>query len=285
MQTVEAIPALREAVAAWRAAGESVALVPTMGNLHQGHLRLVFEAKKLAKRVVASIFVNPAQFGAGEDFAAYPRTPAHDIELLRAQGTDLVFMPPSGVMYPIPPQAMSFVEVPGLSKELCGAFRPGHFRGVATVVCKLFNLVRPDVAVFGEKDYQQLAVIRRMAADLDFPIHVQGVPTVREADGLAMSSRNAYLTPAERSLAPNLYRTLCDAASAIRRGELDFRALEERHFRILRNYGFRPDYFSIRRSGDLEVAEKDHTSLVILAAAWLGKTRLIDNVNLETGKN
>ncbi len=281
VQTIETSDALRAMIAAWRAAGEGIALVPTMGNLHAGHWELLKVARGLAKRVVVSIFVNPAQFGAGEDFAGYPRTPLEDAEGLRARGADVLFMPTAQVMYPAAVQSMSFVEVPGLSGELCGAFRPGHFRGVATIVCKLFNLVQPDVAVFGEKDYQQLIIIRRMVADLDFPIRIQGVPTVREADGLAMSSRNAYLEPAERARASQLYRSLREAESAIRQGDRNFRALERQFLQRLEERGFRPDYFSIRRSEDLEVAERDHKSVIILVAAWLGKARLIDNMKLE----
>jgi pantoate--beta-alanine ligase len=280
MQIVESIPDLRQAVHAFRAQGLTVAFVPTMGNLHAGHIRLVEEAQRQADRVVVSIFVNPGQFGPGEDFAAYPRTPEADAEKLRAAGTDLLFLPQTAAMYPSGSSAMTFVEVPGLSDDLCGRFRPGHFRGVATVVCKLFNQVQPDVALFGEKDYQQLAVIRRMAADLDMPVRIQGVPTVREANGLAMSSRNGYLTAEEREQAARLYAGLFEAAEALRRGERDFARIERERTAALSDQGFQPDYFAIRRQGDLALPGPDDTRLVILVAARLGRARLIDNIQV-----
>jgi len=246
-------------------------------------LHLVREAKPLADRVVVSCFVNPTQFSPGEDFDAYPRTPAEDAEKLRSVAADLLFMPSAVELYPGGSGTTTFVEVPGLSDELCGRFRPGHFRGVATVVCKLFNLVQPDVALFGEKDFQQLAIIRRMAADLDFPVRIHAVPTVREPSGLAMSSRNAYLTDEQRAQAAVLYRCLCRAAEAICRGENDFERIERQQIETLQGAGFRPDYFSVRRESDLAPAGQDDSRLVILAAAWLGKARLIDNVRLARG--
>lgn len=280
MQIVESIPDLRRAVRAWRAHGLTVAFVPTMGNLHAGHIRLVEEAKRQADRIVVSIFVNPGQFGPDEDFAAYPRTPEADAEQLRAAGTDLLFLPQTAELYPSDPGAMTFVEVPGLSEDLCGRFRPGHFRGVATVVCKLFNQVQPDVALFGEKDYQQLAVIRRMVADLDIPVRIHGVPTVREPNGLAMSSRNGYLTAAEKDQAARLYAGLSEAAEALRRGERDFARIERERSAALSAQGFQPDYFAIRRQDDLALPGPGDTRLVILVAAKLGRARLIDNIQV-----
>lgn len=280
MLIIESVAALRRTVREWRSKELSVAFVPTMGNLHEGHLHLVREAKRLAHRVVVSIFVNPTQFSPGEDFDAYPRTPAADAEKLRDVATDLLFMPSAAELYPAGVDATTFVEVPGLSDELCGRFRPGHFRGVATIVCKLFNLVQPDVALFGEKDYQQLLVIRRMAADLDFPVCIHAVPTVREASGLAMSSRNAYLTAEQKERAAVLYRCLCRAAEAIGRGDKDLEQIERQQIETLHAAGFRPDYFSIRRETDLAPAGPEDSRLVILAAAWLGKARLIDNIRL-----
>ncbi len=281
MQIVQSVPALRQSVRLWREQSLSVAFVPTMGNLHAGHIKLVEEARGLADRVAASIFVNPSQFGAGEDFAAYPRTPEEDAAQLAAAGTDLLFLPPVEALYPSDPAAMAFVEVPGLSSDLCGRFRPGHFRGVATVVCKLLNQVQPDVAVFGEKDYQQLAIIRRMVADLDIPARIHGVPTVREASGLALSSRNAYLAPEEKSRAAQVYANLLEAAEELRRGARDFARIERERSAALAARGFQPDYFAIRRQADLAPPVPDDTRLVILVAARLGKARLIDNLRVD----
>ncbi len=278
MHTVNTVAGVREQVRAWRAAGEPVALVPTMGNLHAGHIALVARARMLAARVVVSVFVNPLQFGPNEDLAAYPRTPDQDAEKLREAGADLLFMPSVEEMYPQGDKAVTQVEVPGLSDILCGASRPGHFRGVATVVSKLFNIVQPDVAVFGEKDFQQLAVIRRMVEDLCFPIRIEGVPTARESDGLARSSRNRYLSAEERARAPGLYRALVEIAEAIRAGRRDFSSLEQQAAHALAQQGFRPDYVSIRRAADLTEPDGADASLVVLAAARLGNTRLIDNL-------
>jgi pantoate--beta-alanine ligase len=258
-----------------------VAFVPTMGNLHAGHLSLVKEAHKIADRVVTSIFVNPMQFGAGEDFENYPRTFEHDSEMLINEGTDLLFAPPVELMYPKPQADQTRVEVPGLSELLCGACRPGHFVGVATVVCKLFNMVQPDIAVFGKKDYQQLMVIRRMVEDLAMPVTIVGVETMRESDGLAMSSRNGYLSAEERALAPLLYRTLSDLAARLGDGEDDFYRLEEEAAAELDGGGFRTDYVAIRRAEDLLDPAAGESELVILAAANLGKARLIDNIEVS----
>jgi len=278
MQLVESIPALREAVQKWRTAGESIAFVPTMGNLHSGHLRLVEEAKRLADRTVVSVFVNPSQFCAGEDFDAYPRTPEADAAKLSDMGTDLLFLPKAMEIYPKGTIAVTFVEVPGLSDDLCGRFRPGHFRGVTTIVCKLFWMVQPDVAVFGEKDFQQLTLIRLMVADLNIPVHIHAVPTVREANGLAMSSRNGYLTAEEKTRAALLYRCLTAAKTGLEAGRRDYGAIEAEQVETLQQAGFRPDYFAIRRSLDLTSPTGDEREFVILVAAWLGKTRLIDNL-------
>jgi pantoate--beta-alanine ligase len=280
MLTVQSVADLRAAVKAWRSQGETIAFVPTMGNLHAGHIRLVEAAREEAARVVVSIFVNPTQFGPGEDFAAYPRTPEEDSAKLEAAATDLLFLPEVETLYPSKGRPLAYVEVPGISEELCGAFRPGHFRGVATVVLKLFNLVQPDVALFGEKDFQQLMVIRRMVADLDVPVQIIGVPTVREANGLAMSSRNAYLSPAEREHAARLQAALNAAAAEIRQGRRDFAAIGREWEQSLAAEGFQPDYFAIRRLDDLAEPAPDETRLVLLVAARLGRARLIDNLKL-----
>ncbi len=281
MNTVNQLDALRTRISQWRNAGSTVAFVPTMGNLHEGHLNLVREASKQADRVVVSIFVNPLQFGEGEDFDSYPRTLDADSALLEAEGADLLFAPPVGVMYPKPREQQTRVEVPGISNVLCGEFRPIHFVGVATVVCKLFNMVQPDMAFFGKKDYQQLMVIRLMVEDLQMPVRIIGIDTVRESDGLAMSSRNAYMTEAERSTAPVLYRLLQQSAEKIKQGESDLQALQATAIAELQEQGFRPDYFAIRRSRDLQPAQQGEGDLVILVAAYLGKTRLIDNLEVS----
>ena len=279
MQIAESIAALRETIRYWRTLGETVAFVPTMGNLHAGHLRLVTAAKSHADRVVVSIFVNPTQFGVGEDFAAYPRTPEADTQKLREASADGLFLPQTDEVYPA--GAATFVEVPGISDDLCGQFRPGHFRGVATVVCKLFNMVQPDVAVFGEKDWQQLTVIRRMVADLNLPVRIIGIPTVREPEGLAMSSRNAYLSEGEKQSATTLYRCLLAAKAALEAGGRDYESIAARQAEILHSAGFRVDYFAIRRLDDLALPTVDERNFVILVATKLGRTRLIDNIKLS----
>ena len=267
---------LRAYLAHMRERGSSVAFVPTMGNLHAGHARLFAEARRHADAVVASIYVNPLQFGANEDYATYPRTPAEDREVLIAADVDLLFMPEESDIYPRGAAAQTIVEVPGISTILCGVFRPGHFRGVATVVNRLFNLVAPDVALFGKKDYQQWLVIRLMVADLGMPIEVLGVDTVREPDGLALSSRNRYLSEAERAQAPLLYQTLRRVAQRVQERAAPA-AAETEATETLRQAGFRPDYVSIRRAEDLAAPTAADRELVVLAAAWLGRTRLIDN--------
>jgi pantoate--beta-alanine ligase len=280
METIETIAALRACVRAWRTAGERVAFVPTMGNLHAGHLTLVAEARARAPRVVASIFVNPLQFGPTEDLDAYPRTLDRDRELLEAERCDLLFAPSSKIVYPRGSEGRTRVEVAGISEILCGASRPGHFRGVATVVCKLFNMVQPDLALFGEKDFQQLLVIRRMVEDLDIPVEIVGVPTVRESDGLAMSSRNGYLSAAERAQAPALYHVLERARRSLLEGA-SVESVEQDADAALRNAGLAPDYVLVRTVDDLRPAAAADRDLVILAAAYLGRARLIDNIRLR----
>ncbi len=276
MQIVNTVVQLRQAIKAWRAAGLRIAFVPTMGNLHAGHLKLVEEAQYKADKVVVSIFVNPTQFGAGEDFETYPRTEQADSQKLINAHTDLLFQPAVAEMYAV--DAKTVVSVTGLSDLHCGASRPGHFSGVATVVCKLFNMVQPDIALFGLKDFQQLTVIKTMVRDLNIGIEVIGVETVREASGLAMSSRNGYLTTAEKSIAPLLYQSLCKAKETILTAQLPFAEIEQRSLLFLTQAGFQPDYFSICRADDLSRAKAEDTELVLLAAAKLGKTRLIDNL-------
>lgn len=280
MKTVQWISALRTAVAELRADGP-VGFVPTMGNLHAGHLALVEEARRHAAHVVVSIFVNPLQFGPNEDLESYPRTLHEDQQALAEVGVSLLFAPRVETMYPIPLEQQTRVLVPGISGLYCGAARPGHFDGVATVVCKLFNMVQPDLAVFGRKDYQQLQVIRRMVRDLAMPVEILGMATVREPDGLAMSSRNQYLLPEERGLAPELYRSLRDTAAQIRAGERDYPALATAVCSRLLDAGFRPDYVEIVDAGTLLAPSADSSALVILAAAWLGAARLIDNVEID----
>lgn len=278
MQIVNTIAELRRVRHDWLLAGERVAFVPTMGNLHAGHIKLVSQAKATAARVVVSIFVNPLQFGAGEDFAAYPHTPEQDQAKLREAGADLLFLPSEAEVYPHGREGLTFVEAPAISGILCGASRPGHFRGVATVVAKLFNMVQPELALFGEKDYQQLSVLRLMARDLNIPVELVGVPTERETDGLAMSSRNGYLSREERAIAPLLYQVLCSVAGELTGGRRDFAAVEAEALSRLQGGGLRPDYLSIRRAADLQLPDAGETRLVILAAAYLGRARLIDNL-------
>lgn len=273
--------ALAAAVRAARAAGRRIGFVPTMGNLHAGHRSLFERARDHAEVVVASIYVNPLQFGEHEDYQGYPRTPEQDRELLEAAGVDLLFVPDDAQIYPRGRAAQTRVEVPGLSDILCGQSRPGHFRGVTTVVNRLFNLVAPDVALFGRKDYQQWLLIRLMVSDLGMPIDIVGVDTVRAPDGLALSSRNGYLTPAERAVAPRLYATLVECAGQIEIPGADIPALETQAREALRDAGFRPDYVSVRRQADLAPPEAGDRGLAILAAAWLGRARLIDNLDVN----
>ena len=281
MITEHTVAGLRARVQRWRNVRQRIALVPTMGNLHAGHLALVKRASQLADRVVVSIFVNPLQFGPKEDFSAYPRTPDADRLQLAVGGADLLFMPEVDEVYPGGTENVTRVEVPAFSDVLDGASRPGHFTGVATVVSKLFGMVQPDVALFGEKDYQQLLVVRRMTADLCMPIEIVGHPTVREVDGLAMSSRNQYLARQERAQAPVLQRALREVVMALRDGDKDFAALQLRAVKRLEEEGFQPDYVEIRHADTLAVAAAADTRLVVLGAARLGKARLIDNIPLD----
>jgi pantoate--beta-alanine ligase len=280
LDTVTTIAAVRERVQAWRREGLRVAFIPTMGNLHAGHVSLIEAARRHCERFVASIFVNPMQFGPNEDWAHYPRTPREDERMLASAGCSLMFMPDVAEIYPHGSERGTRVEVPGVSRILEGEFRPGHMEGVSTVVAKLFHIVEPDVAVFGEKDFQQLTIIRRMVADLCMPIEIVGAPTVRDHDGLAMSSRNQYLTTAERALAPQIYVALEAAARRVRKGDVDFASIERAGFEELERTGFRPDYFCIRKAEDLGPATRETRELVILTAARIGKARLIDNVQV-----
>jgi pantoate--beta-alanine ligase len=279
METIVRTADLRRLIRSWRNAGERVAFVPTMGNLHAGHGSLVAAARQRADRVVVSIFVNPLQFGPNEDFAAYPRTPEEDRKLLESLDVDVLFMPTVEEIYPRGQKTTARVHVPELEDILCGAFRPGHFMGVATVVTKLLNLVQPDVALFGEKDFQQLMIIRRAAEDLCMPVEVLGLPTTRESDGLAMSSRNRYLTAEQRALAPRIFAVLERAREALERdGRRDFVAIEKEGMNALAAAGFRPDYFAVRDAETLAVPSPDSKNLVVLTAARIGRARLIDNV-------
>ena len=274
MQIVRDVAALRGAVAALRAGGGTIALVPTMGALHAGHMALVAEASRRAGHVVASIFVNPKQFGANEDLSTYPRREADDAAMLEQAGCALLWAPDPADMYP--DGFATNVSVAGVSEGLCGGARPGHFDGVATVVAKLFNQVRPDIALFGEKDYQQLAVIRRMAADLDFALEIVGVPTERDADGLALSSRNAYLSHEQRASAAALPKALGEASAAIAGGADVAESLERARAR-LEAAGFAPEYVELRDAESLAPVDRLDRPARLLAAARLGSTRLIDN--------
>lgn len=283
MQILSTVAELRQAVNEWRSAGERIALVPTMGNLHEGHLRLVQEAREKAGRVVVSIFVNPLQFvdadGKLGDFEQYPRTLEADQQKLAS--VDVVFTPAVKEVYPGGFQNETRVEVPGISNILCGAHRPGHFVGVATVVAKLFNMVQPDVAFFGEKDFQQLLVIKRMTTELCFPIEIVGVSTVREEDGLAMSSRNQYLSTDEHQQAATIYQTLLWVKDQLQAGEADFEMIQNKACQKLEVAGCRPDYVAIRRADNLQSATTKDLGLVILVAAWLGSARLIDSLRVQ----
>ncbi|MBZ9611146.1 pantoate--beta-alanine ligase [Rheinheimera maricola] len=280
MKIINSVPALRAQINAWRQNGERIAFVPTMGNLHNGHLKLVDVAKSRADRVIVSIFVNPMQFGKNEDLDSYPRTLEADCAGLTAHGADAVFTPTPELMYPRGLDVQSFVEVPLLGDLHCGASRAGHFRGVSTIVCKLFNLVQPDIACFGQKDYQQLAIIRQMVTDLSLPIEIIGVPTERATDGLALSSRNGFLTETERVQAPALHKILQQLKASIDAGNHNYRALEQQAKQLLTAAGFVPDYVNISNQHSLTLAVDANERKVILAAAKLGTTRLIDNLEL-----
>ncbi|WP_223670066.1 pantoate--beta-alanine ligase [Kangiella shandongensis] len=286
MKIVRTIAELQAELAATRRDNKTIGFVPTMGNLHQGHLSLIDKAKEHAACVVVSIFVNPTQFGPNEDFDAYPRTFEQDCDKLNAQGADIVFAPTVDDVYPdyqnTPARPnLTTVHVAELSQDHCGGSRPTHFDGVTTVVCKLFNMVRPDIAVFGQKDFQQLAIIKRMVKDLNIPIDIVGAPIVREPNGVAMSSRNGYLTEAELEQAAGLQQTLQWAKSQLENHLLNFDQVEQSAIQRLEEQGLRVDYFNIANAETLQVAEKNDTDIVILAAVFLGKVRLIDNMTLS----
>jgi pantoate--beta-alanine ligase len=281
MDTVTTVAAVREHVRRWRSEGRRVAFVPTMGNLHAGHVSLIDAARRHGDRFIASIFVNPMQFGPNEDYAQYPRTPTQDASMLAEAGCNLMFMPDVAEIYPNGSERATRVDVPNLSRILDGEFRPGHFEGVSTIVATLFHIVEPDVAVFGEKDFQQLTIIRRMVTDLCVPVEIVGAPTVRDNDGLAMSSRNQYLAPAERQVAPRIYQTLQAAANRLQAGDTEFSSIERTGVEALEKAGMKPDYFSVRRADDLGPPVPDTRHLVVLTAARLGRARLIDNIQIR----
>ncbi|HCH7806082.1 TPA: pantoate--beta-alanine ligase [Escherichia coli] len=281
MLIIETLPLLRQQIRRLRMEGKRVALVPTMGNLHDGHMKLVDEAKARADVVVVSIFVNPMQFDRPEDLARYPRTLQEDCEKLNKRKVDLVFAPSVKEIYPNGTETHTYVDVPGLSTMLEGASRPGHFRGVSTIVSKLFNLVQPDIACFGEKDFQQLALIRKMVADMGFDIEIVGVPIMRAKDGLALSSRNGYLTAEQRKIAPGLYKVLSSIADKLQAGERDLDEIIAIAGQALNEKGFRSDDIQIRDADTLLEVSENSKRAVILVAAWLGDARLIDNKLVE----
>ncbi|QML63281.1 pantoate--beta-alanine ligase [Escherichia coli] len=281
MLIIETLPLLRQQIRRLRMEGKRVALVPTMGNLHDGHMKLVDEAKARADVVVVSIFVNPMQFDRPEDLARYPRTLQEDCEKLNKRKVDLIFAPSVKEIYPNGTETHTYVDVPGLSTMLEGASRPGHFRGVSTIVSKLFNLVQPDIACFGEKDFQQLALIRKMVADMGFDIEIVGVPIMRAKDGLALSSRNGYLTAEQRKIAPGLYKVLSSIADKLQAGERDLDEIIAIAGQELNEKGFRADDIQIRDADTLLEVSENSKRAVILVAAWLGDARLIDNKIVE----
>ncbi|EAB9322546.1 pantoate--beta-alanine ligase [Shigella flexneri] len=281
MLIIETLPLLRQQIRRLRMEGKRVALVPTMGNLHDGHMKLVDEAKARADVVVVSIFVNPMQFDRPEDLARYPRTLQEDCEKLNKRKVDLVFAPSVKEIYPNGTETHTYVDIPGLSTMLEGASRPGHFRGVSTIVSKLFNLVQPDIACFGEKDFQQLALIRKMVADMGFDIEIVGVPIMRAKDGLALSSRNGYLTAEQRKIAPGLYKVLSSIADKLQAGERDLDEIITIAGQELNEKGFRADDIQIRDADTLLEVSETSKRAVILVAAWLGDARLIDNKMVE----
>ena len=282
MQSVSNVSQLRSKIKSWKQQGLTVAFVPTMGNLHAGHFSLVDKAKQIADKVVVSIFVNPMQFGKNEDLDKYPRTLQNDQNGLIEHGADLLFTPTVETIYPKGLDAQSYIDVPGVSEGHCGTSRPGHFRGVATIVNKLFNLVQPDIACFGEKDFQQLAVIRTMVEDLSMPIEIIGVATKREDSGLAMSSRNGYLSDDEKQQASALYQIMRDAETALKANELSLDEITEQAKLAIDKHGFTLDYFNICNAKTLQLATKEDTNLVILVAAFLSNVRLIDNLQVTT---
>lgn len=273
---------VRKQINKWKQQGNKIAFVPTMGNLHAGHLALLEKAKELADKAIVSIFVNPIQFDQEKDLQAYPRTLSDDKDKLLASGCDLVFTPSVDELYPNGSH-ITRVEVPKISELLEGEYRPGHFSGVSTVVSKLFNIVMPDIAVFGEKDFQQLMIIKKMVADLDMPVEIIGLPTIREPDGLAMSSRNGYLTSQERLIAAKFYKELQSLHKKLKEGCKDFMELQQLSIKKLNKAGFKADYIEIRKESDLMPVSAEDTDMVILGSVWLGKARLIDNVRVKLG--
>jgi pantoate--beta-alanine ligase len=281
LKTVRDIRTLREIVGGWRQDGETIALVPTMGSLHRGHLSLVSLAQEYAERVVVSVFVNPTQFGPGEDFEAYPRALENDRRRLSRASVDILFAPGDDEMYPYGLEDATSVSVPKISNVLCGDERPGHFVGVTSVVGRLFNIVQPSVAVFGQKDYQQLVIIRRMVADMHLPVKILAGQTQREKNGLALSSRNRYLTDAQQVTAPKMRAAICACRDRLLAGERAYATLEADGLKLIENAGLSPEYFTIRKAGDLSAPDADSRYLVILAASRLGQARLIDNELVE----
>ena len=285
MRVIRNKAALHKQRAEWRHARERVAVVLTMGNLHAGHLSLVRLAQQNAERVVVTLFVNPTQFSEGEDFETYPRSLKRDTRCLEEAHADVLFIPEIETIYPFGIENATRVSVPGLTEIFCGSRQPGHFDGVTSVVMRLFSIVQPDVAVFGQKDYQQQLIIRRMADDLSLPLKIVTAPTVREADGLAMSSRNAYLSDEERQIAPILYQVLREVAEKLQTGERNYNRLEDRATQSLAASRFRPEYFAVRQALDLREPDLDCNAFVVLAAVRLGTARLIDNVVLGGNLN
>jgi len=275
---VSSSESLREALGDWRRDDEHIALVPTMGNLHDGHLSLVTLAREHAERIVVSIFVNPTQMSEDEDFEQYPRTLERDRRRLKRVNADLLFVPDVDTMYPFGLDNATSVTVPVLTADFCGAFRPGHFDGVTSVVSRLFSIVQPDVAIFGQKDYQQQLVVRRLVEDLRVPLKIVSAPTKREDDGLALSSRNQYLSEEQRGVAPTLYSVLQGVGKDLQAGKRNFEELEGQAMAVLTDAGFDPEYIGIRRAENLEKPDRDNDEIVVLAAARLGNARLIDNI-------
>ena len=281
MQTVVTVAALRQQISEWKQNNERIIFVPTMGNLHAGHLALVNHAKTFEGKVVCSIFVNALQFDRDEDLHAYPRTPQEDLSALKNASVDIVFIPEHQDVYSEQNNVQIEIPINTLSQQFCGKFRPGFFEGIIEVVVRLFRIVKPDIAVFGEKDYQQLVIIKQLVTALGLPIKIEQVPTQREGDGLALSSRNSYLNDDERKLAPRLYSVILGISKRIKEGNRDYNELENTAMQQLTKVGFRPDYVAIRNAENLEEASYDTDFIVILAAAWLGKARLIDNILLQ----
>ncbi len=283
MQTVVTVADLRQQISSWKTQGERIVLVPTMGNLHDGHLALVRHAARCGSKIVCTIFVNRLQFDRPEDLAAYPRTPGEDLDALRGENADLVFMPEHDEVYAEQHRVQENLPASPLYQQLCGEFRPGFFEGVAEVVSRLFHMADPDVAVFGEKDYQQLVIIKQLVKDQGLAIQIEPVATQREPDGLAFSSRNAYMNAQERAIAPQLHAELVRVGERIQGGQRTFALMESQAAERLQRAGFRPDYVAIREAETLESAAYEANHMVILAAAWLGKARLIDNILVRTG--